>query len=264
MKKENFDKLVNKRINKDSEILNNKIEKEKQTISYLYKTILSEFAEEIEKNIESYNDTLNKYYKNLSLFLYYGESYGKKSENYYQNSIMIIFNNKNEKEPKFQTLKTNFNHFSIKIEHNPGLAENEYFYANYFISTDHAVYEMTKAAVDALTRNVAVAYGPFGIRANAVAPGAIMTPALEKSFVDAPDPVARRQSLELLTPMKRIGQPSEIAEVVAFLLSTRASYLSGQSVGVEGAWTSALGVPEIDIELAKRYGLDHKTGLPKS
>ena len=129
---------------------------------------------------------------------------------------------------------------------------------------DHAVYEMTKAAVDALTRNVAVAYGPFGIRANAVAPGAIMTPALEKSFVDAPDPVARRQSLELLTPMKRIGEPSEIAEVVAFLLSTRASYLSGQSVGVEGAWTSALGVPEIDIELAKRYGLDHKTGLPKS
>lgn len=129
---------------------------------------------------------------------------------------------------------------------------------------DHAVYEMTKAAVDALTRNVAVAYGPFGIRANAVAPGAIMTPALEQSFVDAPDPVARRNSLELLAPLKRIGMPSEIAEVVSFLLSTRASYLSGQSIAVEGAWTSALGVPEIDIELAKRYGLDHKTGLPKS
>jgi hypothetical protein len=58
--------------------------------------------------------------------------------------------------------------------------------------------------------------------------------------------------------------PSEIAEVVAFLLSTRASYLSGQSIGVEGAWTSALGVPEIDNELANRYGLDPKTGLPKS
>lgn len=129
---------------------------------------------------------------------------------------------------------------------------------------DHAVYEMTKAAVDALTRNVAVAYGPFGIRANAVAPGAIMTPALEKSFVDAPDPVVRRQSLELLPPMKRFGKPSEIAEVVAFLLSTRASYLSGQSIAVEGAWTSALGIPEIDIDLATRYGLNPKTGLPKS
>jgi NAD(P)-dependent dehydrogenase (short-subunit alcohol dehydrogenase family) len=129
---------------------------------------------------------------------------------------------------------------------------------------DHAVYEMTKAAVDALTRNVAVAYGPFGIRANAVAPGAILTPALEQSFVDAPDPVARRNSLELLAPLKRIGEPSEIAEVVSFLLSTRASYLSGQSIAVEGAWTVGLGVPEINSELAKRYGLDSKTGLPKS
>ena len=129
---------------------------------------------------------------------------------------------------------------------------------------DHAVYEMTKAAVDALTRNVAVAYGPFGIRANAVAPGAIMTPALKQSFVDAPDPVARRQSLELLTPLKRIGEPSEIAEVVAFLLSSRASYVSGQSIAVEGGWTSGLGVPEIDNDLAERYGLDPKTGLPKN
>lgn len=129
---------------------------------------------------------------------------------------------------------------------------------------DHAVYEMTKGAVDALTRNVAVAYGPYGIRANAVAPGAIMTPALAQSFVDAPDPKARRQSLELLTPLKRIGEPSEIAEVVAFLLSAKASYVSGQSIAVEGGWTSALGTAEADPDLARRYGLDPKTGLPNS
>jgi NAD(P)-dependent dehydrogenase (short-subunit alcohol dehydrogenase family) len=129
---------------------------------------------------------------------------------------------------------------------------------------DHAVYEMTKGAVDALTRNVAVAYGPFGIRANAVAPGAIMTPALEQSFVDAPDPIARRHSLEQLTPLKRIGQPSEIAEVVAFLLSSRASYVSGQSIAVEGGWTSALGVSGVDVDLAQRYGLDPNTGLSKN
>ena len=128
---------------------------------------------------------------------------------------------------------------------------------------DHAVYEMTKGAVDALTRNVAVAYGPFGIRANAVAPGAILTPALEKSFIDAPDPLARRQLLEISTPLKRIGLPSEIAEVVAFLLSPRASYVSGQSIAVEGGWTSALGVAEINTDLAERYGLDPKTGLLK-
>jgi len=128
---------------------------------------------------------------------------------------------------------------------------------------DHAVYEMTKGAVDALTRNVAVTYGPYGIRCNAVAPGAVMTPALAQSFVDAPDPQARRESLELLTPLKRIANASEIAEVVSFLLSEKASYVSGQSLAVEGAWTSALGVGDLDPELAKSYGLDAKSGLPQ-
>lgn len=129
---------------------------------------------------------------------------------------------------------------------------------------DHAVYEMTKGAVDALTRNVAVTYGPYGIRCNAVAPGAVMTPALAQSFVDAPDPKARRENLELLTPLKRIANASEIAEVVSFLLSNKASYVSGQSLAVEGAWTSALGVGDIDPDLARSYGLDPKTGLPLS
>lgn len=128
---------------------------------------------------------------------------------------------------------------------------------------DHAVYEMTKGAVDALTRNVAVTYGPYGIRCNAVAPGAVMTPALAQSFVDAPDPQARRESLELLTPLKRIANASEIAEVVSFLLSEKASYVSGQSLAVEGAWTSALGVGDLDPNLAQSYGIDPKTGLPR-
>lgn len=125
---------------------------------------------------------------------------------------------------------------------------------------DHAVYEMTKGAVDALTRNVAVTYGPYGIRCNAVAPGAVMTPALEKSIVDAPDPQARQKKLEELTPLRRIANPSEIAEVVAFLLSDKASYVSGQSIAVEGAWTSALGPIDLDPELAERYGLESDSG----
>lgn len=128
---------------------------------------------------------------------------------------------------------------------------------------DHAVYEMTKGAVDALTRNVAVTYGPYGIRCNAVAPGAVMTPALAKSFSDAPNPRERRENLEKLTPLKRIANPSEIAEVVAFLLSDKSSYVSGQSIAVEGAWTSALGAIDLDENLARRYGLDPRSGLPE-
>jgi NAD(P)-dependent dehydrogenase (short-subunit alcohol dehydrogenase family) len=127
---------------------------------------------------------------------------------------------------------------------------------------DHAVYEMTKGAVDALTRNVAVTYGPYGIRCNAVAPGAVMTPAMVKSFEEAPDPKARKESLEFLTPLKRIADPSEIAEVVSFLLSDKASYVSGQSLAVEGAWTSALGTGDLDQDLAHKYGLSPDSGLP--
>jgi hypothetical protein len=141
MKIEKFDDLVNKRISKDSDILNKKIEKESQTVKYLYKKALFEFAEEIEKNIESYNITLNKYYNNLNLFIYYGKHYGKKREDFYEDSIMIIFKDKDKKEPHSQTPKTNFNHLIINIEHVPGLDENEYFRSNYHIATNHAVYE---------------------------------------------------------------------------------------------------------------------------
>jgi NAD(P)-dependent dehydrogenase (short-subunit alcohol dehydrogenase family) len=127
---------------------------------------------------------------------------------------------------------------------------------------DHAVYEMTKAAIDALTRNVSVVYGPYGIRANSVAPGAVMSEAMEQSFVDAPDPEGRRQWLEMTTPLKRIAQTSEIAEVVDFLISPLSSYLTGQSICVDGGWTSSLGISELDKDLSVSYGLNQKTGLP--
>ena len=106
----------------------------------------------------------------------------------------------------------------------------------------YGAYEMTKAAIDALTRNVAVAYGSSGIRANAVAPGAVMTPALAAAIDDSPDPAAATAELEGLTPLRRIAHTSEIASVVRFLVSSEASYLSGQSIAVDGGWTVALGV----------------------
>ena len=128
---------------------------------------------------------------------------------------------------------------------------------------DHALYEMSKAAVDALTRNIAVVYGPYGIRANSVAPGAVMSEAMIQSLVDAPDPEGRRQWLEDHTPLKRIANPSEIAEVVDFLISENASYVTGQSIYVDGGWTSSLGSQMLDNRLAEHYNLDLRTGTPK-
>ncbi len=104
----------------------------------------------------------------------------------------------------------------------------------------HPVYEMTKAAAEALVRSVAVTYGPAGIRAVAVAPGAIETPALRASLDSAADPRAAQSALEQRSPSERIGRGSEIASVVAFLISGEASYISGAAIPVDGGWSAVL------------------------
>jgi NAD(P)-dependent dehydrogenase (short-subunit alcohol dehydrogenase family) len=106
---------------------------------------------------------------------------------------------------------------------------------------DYAVYEMTKAAIDALSRNAAVSYGPHGIRANSVAPGAVMTDALAASLDSARLPEIARRELASRSPLGRIAGANEIAHVVGFLLSDAASYVSGQSIAVDGGWTATLG-----------------------
>ncbi|MGV9803291.1 SDR family NAD(P)-dependent oxidoreductase [Mycobacterium sp. NPDC003449] len=110
------------------------------------------------------------------------------------------------------------------------------------------IYEMTKAAVEALIRNVAITYGPQGIRAVAVAPGAISTPALQASFGTAVNPDAARWHLERQAPLNRLGETDEIAAAIAFLISTAASYISGTTLTVDGAMSSVLMLPATDPE----------------
>lgn len=111
---------------------------------------------------------------------------------------------------------------------------------------EHTVYEMTKAAIEALTRSVAVTYATQGVRANAVAPGAIRSPALDATFASAPDPVAAEGFLARRSPIGRIAEPEEVAGVVSFLLSADASYVSGQTIAIDGGWTAALGADPDD------------------
>jgi NAD(P)-dependent dehydrogenase (short-subunit alcohol dehydrogenase family) len=89
-----------------------------------------------------------------------------------------------------------------------------------------AAYGATKASLEAMTRAWAAEYSASGVRVNAIAPGPVYTP--------TPSGPAFITALGDTTPMHRASQPEEIAEVVAFLASPRASYITGTTVAADG------------------------------
>jgi NAD(P)-dependent dehydrogenase (short-subunit alcohol dehydrogenase family) len=99
------------------------------------------------------------------------------------------------------------------------------------------VYDTGKAAVIGLTRQLAVDFGPRGIRVNAICPGLIITERGQERF-DA-DP-ARAAFFADQYPVRRVGRPDDIAGAVAFLCSEDASFITGQSLAVDGGMTVQL------------------------
>jgi len=94
-----------------------------------------------------------------------------------------------------------------------------------------ASYNVSKGGINQLTRVMALALADKGIRVNAVAPGTIATELAAKAVLTSEDAKNRIMSR---TPMKRLGEPSEIADVVAWLASDAASYVTGEIVVVDG------------------------------
>jgi NAD(P)-dependent dehydrogenase (short-subunit alcohol dehydrogenase family) len=90
---------------------------------------------------------------------------------------------------------------------------------------NNSAYGATKAALASLARSWAAEYGPAGIRVNAVSPGPVYTNAAKRELFDASGKT---------TVLGRAGQPQEIADVIGFLASRRASYITGTNVAVDG------------------------------
>ena len=94
-----------------------------------------------------------------------------------------------------------------------------------------ASYNVSKGGINQLTRVMALALADQGIRVNAVAPGTIATEMAKNAVLGSAEARARILSR---TPMRRLGEPAEVADVVAFLISSAASYMTGEIVVVDG------------------------------
>ena len=89
-------------------------------------------------------------------------------------------------------------------------------------------YSASKGGIDQLTRSAAMELGPHGITVNCVAPGAIE---IERTVQEAPDYHA---AWSKITPLRRVGAPSDVAHAVLFLASDKARFITGQTLGVDG------------------------------
>ena len=96
-----------------------------------------------------------------------------------------------------------------------------------------AHYCASKGAVSAFTRAAALELAPKGITVNAIAPGGIETPGASAATMDE----ATQSAMIATIPAGRMGQPDEVANVVAFLVSAESDYITGQTIVVDGGWT---------------------------
>jgi hypothetical protein len=134
-----FENLINKRIDLELEAARERELSERLTIRYLYKTILSEIKVELQNSINSFNKVLENYNDKYHYWLYFGDRFER--DDVQRNNLMIIIKDKNSEHPNSQTLKTNYNHCIIGFERVNGIENNYEFLFDYFIHTTHGYYD---------------------------------------------------------------------------------------------------------------------------
>lgn len=105
-------------------------------------------------------------------------------------------------------------------------------------------YVASKHAVSGMTKNASLEFAREGIVANAIAPGAILTPMVAGAFkqVNPEDPKKAELEFAQGNPTKRLGLPEEVAKVVVFLLSEDCSYINGQTIAIDGGQSNSYGI----------------------
>jgi dehydrogenase/reductase SDR family member 4 len=106
-------------------------------------------------------------------------------------------------------------------------------------------YSVAKAGLAALARNLAIDHGPDGIRVNAVAPGFVETDLLSRSQREISPNADLMPEIAARHPLRRIGQPADIGEVVGFLASPAAAFMTGQLIVVDGGITAQFGLSDV-------------------
>ncbi|NJN81042.1 MAG: SDR family oxidoreductase [Caldilineaceae bacterium] len=120
------------------------------------------------------------------------------------------------------------------------------------------VYDTAKAAVIGLTRQMAVDFGPIGVRVNAICPGHIVTERSQPRWNENPSLL---EFFKQQYPVRRVGTPDDIANAVRFLCSDEASFITGHTLVVDGGMTIQL-QENLTVNLARFYRDHPETELP--
>lgn len=123
----------------------------------------------------------------------------------------------------------------VMIRQQRGCIVNMSSQAGFVALPTESIYCMTKAAIAHLTKCLALEWGKYNIRVNAVAPTFIRTPGTEPALAD---PAFRADVIERVAGLHRIGEPMEVAGAVVFLASPAASLITGHTILIDGGWTA--------------------------
>jgi NAD(P)-dependent dehydrogenase (short-subunit alcohol dehydrogenase family) len=123
----------------------------------------------------------------------------------------------------------------VMIRQNRGCIINMSSQAGFVALPTESIYCMTKAAIAHLTKCLAVEWGKYNIRVNAVAPTFIRTPGTESALAD---PAFRSDVIERIAALHRVGEPMDVAGSVVFLASPAASLITGHTLLIDGGWTA--------------------------